>query len=395
MPEIQPIPSPETYSVDALQWIQHHGINPIRPPIRSSHLETYRANPLVFFLRYRCGIVHPFDINKALTEGGWFHTAMELNASSTDDLSVVWSERKKEIRNACDHLGLGDTVARNLLTNEKIEMLSAMAWFAAAKDLHVRSDSYQNFLETMDTLGVEMKIKIDPNPLHRVPVVVQIDRLLYDPSTNKVWIFDAKTTSRSASHRVSTCSFEFQTLLYIYAVQTALVSGLLQSHCPDLPADAKLGGMIHWVVSKPSIRLSLYDRDYTEVKTMVRNKPVIKKHYTGEPLFENYLTRVKHWMKAEDRYAHLAVERRTDPVIEFSWTHYNGEPLQENAWFMHDLRTLEEASTCKPVPALFPPSASDMRGYGKPSCYLPFAVNHPIQWPNIFLQNRFVIDHRD
>ena len=108
-------------------------------------------------------------------------------------------------------------------------------------------------------------------------------------------------------------------------------------------------GFILNIVQVPGIKFGTYDRDYTEYEhTFIRGKrkgeTEMRKEYTGEPTFENYLARCKEWYDSKGseaarsfaiQYNEPLVPRELEDVLLYVDNCNNRVPTPEN--FRRDL----------------------------------------------------------
>lgn len=388
---------PASLGVEACLYLAKHSWRAVSPPIRSSDYDLLVSNPFVYLLRVRYGLKPWFESSPALRAGTWFHECLEHWIRDKASLDARVAAYIAQIRRSEADGVISSTIADNAVEAAEREALAAMTWFRVASTLKMGDlGSLDDFLTRYQVLGRELRLKVRMSDLpgaHRrgrkTWALVRLDMLLYDPRDRVLWAFDAKTEGRSASMRCMACSVEFQTKLYCAVLQAALQTGLLASMGVSVPPDTQIGGMIHWVVQKCLLRMSLEDRNF---KVERNGSGIERKTYFGPPVYENYLKRVESWYSATDQYAHLAIERENDPVVNMSFTPMKSLDLERDMWFTCQLEALRRASTRAPAPGYFPPNVHDLRERHK--AYLPFVLQPVELWPSVAIEEGFIVEHR-
>jgi hypothetical protein len=167
----------------------------------------------------------------------------------------------------------------------------AREWFEAAADIPMGpSGTLRNHMQRKcwKTLGRELFIRVRHPKAPKTTMVAQFDQLWYHTEHNTLWVPDLKSTSEDPRVRAARCGVEFQTWHYLTCLELALEDGSLHDLYPDLPPDVKIGGMMHYIIKKPAIRLSQKDRDFTIVEKEITrgpNKGTVRseKEYYGDP----------------------------------------------------------------------------------------------------------------
>lgn len=408
-PPIQSIPLPTTRGTDARDFLEYNGLTAIIPTIRSGHYETCLSDPFFYYLTSRLGLKPALSWSESLSRGGWLHGRARLLWSEVDGLlppeimagfNKAFEHRCSELVQIGKSIGMGADGLTEVLNREKKDFLCAIGWFQAARQVNIAGKgTIASVLAgpSMRCLGTEI-VLTHTDPLYpKTPIVATLDALLYNSATNELWIPDWKTTSDPAKVRLASCPIEQQTWTYMIVVKK-LLPLLIQRY--NLPADVKLGGMIHIAIEKPTIELSGFDRDFTIedfTPSSGKNKGITRqeKKYHGEPTLDNYIRRCSRWYLAQGEYLDLAPEWAANPPVNFSYTHAEA-CLDEGTLQEYDERValVYRYATCPPEPRLFPRSSS-ITNYGKLSPYAPFYLSPVAQWPEIIRLTHLIIDHRD
>jgi hypothetical protein len=381
----------------------------ITPPIRSSDYDLVCRAPFCYFLSRRLGLVKALRWSAALSRGSWFHEAFKhMNLTPHDRRAKVELSlelRQEELSGVCSQLGIPAESRREILLRERQDVESTIAWYEAASHTPI-SEEYGSFLQFLNrpywqVLSRECRlVSTVPWRLARtIQVVAQPDLLLYHKGQNSVWIVDAKTTSYSPSLRASSCPFEFQTHHYLHIANRLLDRGVIQRTF-NLPTDARLGGMIHLIVKKPSIEFGMKDRNFTVDTTPFKSGPrkglpKNEKVYFGDPVWENYLSRVQHWYLATDEYENNKPEWAIDPPVNMSIVSGSivNDPYQSEQ-YLSQLRLVKMWAARKPEPQFFP-HPSSLIHFGKLDDYAPFVMNPPSAWSEIIKQEGWMQIRRD
>jgi hypothetical protein len=381
----------------------------ISPPIRSSDYDLVCRAPFVYFLCRRLGLVKALRWSAALSRGSWFHEAFKHMSSPPHErrekVELALELRQEELFGVCSQLGISAEARREIQARERQDVESTIAWYEAASCTPISSE-YGTFLEFLSrpqwqVLARESRLVSSmPGSFSRViQMVAQPDLLLYHRTQNSVWVVDAKTTSFSPTLRASSCPYEFQTHHYLNITKQLLDRGILQRTF-NLPTDARLGGMIHMIVRKPSIEFGMKDRNFTIDTTPFKSGPrkglpKNEKVYFGDPVWQNYLERVRHWYLATDEYESNKPEWATDPPVNLSIVSGSivDDPYQSRQ-YQAQLRLIRTWATKKPDPRDFP-HPSSLIHFNKLDDYAPFIMNPPSAWPEIIKQEGWMQIRRD
>ena len=399
----------------ARELLALHGIVEKRPPVRSSDFRML-GSPFHYYLTRKLGLVPALRYSTALSHGSWFHSALELllNPMSTETGAYGMyqsrvEKRFEELRGVCTTLAIGDQRMREIISVEDRDAQTAWAWALCVKDLPIEGSlaggrSLQEFLADDQFVNVcqectiRTEIQVD-NRSAPVECVAQFDMLLFHKQQRSLWIVDYKTTSLSPRIRAASCPIEPQTQHYMHIVQSLLATGQLQKMM-DLPDDTTVGGMLHAVIRKPTISFGQLDRDFTLDTTPFKSgprkgEPRNEKVYIGEPRLENYIERCIRWYRGQEEYAHLVGERVTEPVINLSFT--SGTALLDKSWgdqYRARLRAINHwrVAQCEPENYPWP---TEVHSGGTMDTYAPFVLRPVSEWPDIVMQEGFVIVDRD
>ena len=419
-PPITEIPPPGTPGFVFSEWMSSMGLRVFTPPFRSDRIEKALDDPLLFFLTNRLGLTPALSYSKALTRGTWFHTIAALWCNqppedtcpptsnfSFQTLGLYASRleaRLQELRTQCAAMGIHGDRLTEVLAREEKDHHCARAWFDVA--LQVPFHTPKKTLTTLKDLilhkdhkivGCEIRVSFNVDRCPGTPLIATFDLLIYNKRTNTLWVVDWKTCECLVTKRLNICPAETQSQLYLYAAREAIKSPNFLTSM-NLPANVRLGGMIHVVVQKPTIEFGSLDRDFTvDVSPFTRGprkgQPRNEKKYHGEPRFPNYLVRCRNWYLAEEDYLHLKDTRKAPPV-GISWIFpqsLDGEALDryhDRLEYTHDLCT----RSVDPDPRrrfLANPSTLHTPGdHDNP--YLPFYTCGLLEWPEIIRKGGFI-----
>jgi len=317
------------------------------------------------------------------------------------------SDRLEELKEICKSIGIKGESKDKVLDRERKDFMCASAWYDVAMDLQIpqKIPTVNQFLtqDHFQHLGSEVGIRLHMplvSKTGKVSLTGMFDTLLYHKEQNKIFIVDAKTTAGSPEERLITCPLEFQTQHYMMVLKLALEADLLQP-IYDLPQNVGVGGMIHIAVQKPTIEFGMKDRDCEEYEHELTRGPrkgqiEIRKNYSGEPRFENYIRRCEDWYRGQGEYEHLAERWSMTPPINYSLTY--GTLLQDEDYldeYYSRVRLISKYVNCKAIPKNFPRSASHLRQFGRMSPFTPFYLTPPKEWPDIIQAESFMQVDRD
>lgn len=405
-PEVMKIPLPSSdhdRGPAAQAFLRAHGVVPRVPTLRSSDYGLCLGNPYLYYLIRRLGLVRRLSWSKATSRGSWFHAAWEF-----EDLPGAFeqslTDRMEELKAACQSMGVVGDKARDIIENERRAAALGKAAYEGSKLVQisqkVRSWN-QLVLESglFRVLGREVLVDWEDPEEPGMTMVAQYDALLLHMQQNRVWVLDFKSVDGDATGRLQTCPIEFQTQHYIHGLRTKLLGDPDWVKEMGLPEDVQCGGMIHVAVSTPSIVFGMGDRDYKLVDftpTRGKNKGVTRqeKEYIGEPKYENYLKRVRHWYNSSGDYEELKKEREAEPLVNLSYTTpdcLDGDNFTE---YRSRVKFVADHARREPNPDNFL-RGTDLRSYGKLSDWAPFFLCPVRQWPEIIRSEGFMLQFRD
>jgi len=392
-----------------------HGLVERRPPVRSSDFRML-GSPFHYYLTRKLGLVPALRYSTALSHGTWFHSALELllrpgtsEAEAHTRYLAKVEQRCDELREVCKTLAVGDQRTREILAVEDKDATTGWAWAMVTKSMPIEGSlsggrSLQEFLADPSFVVVcqECVLKTHipaDNRADPVECVAQPDMLLFHQQQRSLWVVDYKTTAISPRIRAASCPIEPQTQHYLHIVQQLLARGELQKMA-DLPDDTTVGGMLHAIIRKPTITFGQSDRDYTLDTTPFKSgprkgEPRNEKVYQGEPRLENYIERCKQWYMGTGDYAHLVADRVSEPVIDLSFT--SGTALMDPSWsgqYKARLNALNRWRTATIEPEEYP-WPTEVHGTGTLDTYAPFVLRPVSEWPDIVMQEGFLVSDRD
>ena len=408
-PQTKPVALPKTNGIDAKEWLEAHGLVAKRAAIRSSDYESMLHCPFQYYLSRRLGLVSSLRWSAALSRGSWFHKRLEhWNLSPLEAGPVMMREldkRKAELADICKVRGIHSAKREEIMEREEHDMLTASAWYdvAVSYDVPGRGPLFHNagkdgyFSKSWwKCIGTEIVAYIDCPDFG--PMIAQFDMLWYHKTQNTVYIMDMKTCSESTISRLQICPIEFQTMHYMHMLKRLLEAGKLVKY--DIPRDARLGGMIHVAVQKPTISFGSNDRDCEEYDHELKSGPrkgqiETRRTYSGEPRIDNYIERCKRWYFATGEYESQAPKRASDPPVNHSLT--LGRTLDSNytSEYTRRLKLIDEYRTCDPYPVNFPKSARHLNQFGSLSPFTPFYLTPVSDWPGVISTEGFIIEDRD
>lgn len=391
--------------IKAKEWLEDQGLVAKTPAIRSSDYESILSCPFQYYLSRRLGLVSSLRWSAALNRGSWFHRRLELLQESSivaqQKMEEWFLEQCDELKEICNDRGIIGAYRSKIFEREEKDMLMASAWFDAMKSFQVPGKgSVVDYLTRpyFRLLGTEVTAEYNHPEYGRL--LAQYDLLLYHEEQNSLYVVDAKTCAGSTIDRLSTCPIEFQTMHYTHVLNYLLGSEVLTKKY-QIPRDARIAGMIHIAVQKPTIEFGMNDRECTEsIHTISRGprkgQKETRRTYSGEPRWENYRDRCIEWYTATGRFKDKAVERVDDPPINFSLTSGSGLLDKYGTYDYHKcLQLIRQYATCEPNPGCFPKSAKHLRAFNKLSPFTPFYMNEVKEWPSILSSDGFITQDRD
>lgn len=441
------IHAPKDHGKTARQFLESEGLIPKVPTIRSSDYGQALSDPFGYYLRRRLGIIPALSYSEAMSRGSYFHILFALYdcGDSTPIYSRMCEARTKELSNSCITLSIPLESRERILDRELQDQAMAQVWFELFKTHKVFDNATKTCTEllhqTYRKIGAELRLSWVDERHPDIQQVAQFDLLLYNKTTNKLWVVDAKTTAAPPLIRLSTCKHEFQTQHYIHALKWFLDRKILQKEY-NLPADTSVGGMMHIAFLKPTLVFGMQDRSFywasegkrTGISGRVLKSPTHlrdqgaqcvmldgqhtphtigtideciealhketgkkpEKVYTGEPSRQLYIERCMRWYKGEAEYSDNAASFIDEPPINISYTH--STVLLDYDWvteYHARIDLIHDQATKEPNPCNYLKNIDSLRMNGKLSEYSPFYLSEPKDWPTLMQSNHFVVAHRD
>jgi hypothetical protein len=436
----------------AYEYLLLQDINPVIPHIRSSDFGTVMSDPFKFYLRRRLGLVPALKRYEALDHGTWAHTHFEHMQDGPLSYQHDLDKRLKEIRATGEKVGFSYDRIEEITDEAKNDCLTTKAWMEGAAEVKIPACGnvgYREFFTNPDNfeiIGHEVKLSV---PCGETFCTIQIDLLVIAKKTFRdlnikkglLYIVDLKTCKEATDVRAASCPADFQTWHYPITFARGMREGCYQSLLPDV---REVGGVIHLIVQKPTIRMGAEDRPYNYVSVGKRSgvhgecKPQADgswsvwhtgpnpnavagsvtdgsdgvseeaafqalwdatgkkpdKEYTDDPDPKMYQKRVREW------YLGVGVEpvERSDCLpVNISVTNGNiiddPEIMEE---YEKVLAMVEFYATCDPYPSYFPRNAKQgMVDWKRLSPYAPFYTQPVHEWPEIIARNHMIVEHRD
>jgi hypothetical protein len=446
-PETIPTPLPTDRAKSARQYLESEGLVPRVPSIRSSDYSSALSDPFGYYVRRRLGLIPALSYSEALSRGSYFHTLFALY--DRDDRWQIFKRqcaaRLTEINNICKDLRIAESHRADAVQNERIDQAMASAWYNAFENLPcINGGSALDLLsDNFTKLGSEVRLTWIDERFPKTRQVAQLDLLLLNRKTNKLWIVDAKTTASPPLIRLSTVKEEFQTMHYLHALEWFFARGLLHKQY-NLAPNVQLGGMMHMAILKPSIQFGQADRDFhwesdgkrTGIAGRIMRSPVnlqdqgayvIKwtrnqpspepccgtmdeclqvlhevtgkkpeRIYQGEPSLPKYMERCTRWYKGEGEYLDRAPDFHNDPPVNFSYTH--ASVMLDKDWrldYLSRVAMIYKLATQEANPCNFLKNIDAIRMGSKLANYSPFYLTEPKDWPALVQTQQFLVAHRD
>lgn len=402
IPDPPPIPMPVDNGDSARRFLEAHGIFSCHPPIRASSYGMALSDPFLFYLVYRLGIVPFYKApGGALSRGSWFHTHLQaaVHPSPARFIHNVVMLRRRELNAAGRALGIMPATLRKFHDHEDRDQQMTKAWATVAVDIPLPTGpTVHEFFAPYTVLACELTLRHTLVLDHlKIPRVCQLDRLLYDPVSNAVYIVDWKTCSEEPRIRLAKAPREMASFHYSHILLSLLRSGDIQQRF-SLPADCSFGGFFHVAFQKCPLQFGQNDRPCRfESRTLTRGprkgQTVTEPVYFGEPSYANFVARNVEWYTRTGRYAGAP---HASPPVDISLLGpglvLDSSPLDI---YYSRLKYLHHLSTCDAVPSSFLDNPDSIVSFGSLSPYAPF-YNSPVsEWPAIIAQERFVLRHRD
>lgn len=379
------IPAPSDFSESAGAWLAEQGYVPRVPVLRSSMLSDLYRCRFLFYLRHRLGLVPFYEYvcpKESYLIGTFAHYRMEAELRDLDDdgvrefMTSVHSQELLEARQRNVDLD-------NFLDAETIEQSYSdaltLGWCFAEAALSLVPLPLEHDGGKLRVVMIEPFIRFARGTFPGVttcPVAIKPDAVLYREDRNEVWLPDYKTSGFSPYVRMASAPFDFQAHLYKKGVQELITRGKLEPM--GVPRSAKVAGFIHYVLQKPTIRVS---------------KRTIAKHGLAEAQSE-YRARCRDWYAGEGEFSHLKIDRtpETQPV-NLSYLRGGADPRD----FWAHLDELVSACThLNAAPEHYPRHPEGMTTWmgDRLTSYAPLYTMPVHDWP-AYLKSNFVVSHRD
>lgn len=435
------IPLPHNRGQSAAEYLESQGLVACSPPI---HASDDGKDEFLYYLSRRLGLVPATSVSDALTTGSYFHLAAEHFDEDADHRSAVLrttlESRLAEIGRVAKVFHLSVEEKARLEEHENKHGRTGFAIFEAVQTLPVNTEgtTLRDFLTNPATecLGRELRVQVQTE---WGPAVAIFDRLMYHEAQNTIWIDDYKTHDGEPLDRAQVCPLEMQTWHYLHIAKILLQSGWLRDNF-NVPLDARIGGMRHIIVRKPSITLSAKDApceyfsegkkkkmagrafrhkgDEWTVETWSLDAPNVvgrtgpyreeeavaflhaetgkapDRRAVGEPSLDRFLVRLSQWYHGTGEYVGLAEERQARPSVVISTT-YASALETYGSEYARKMERIADLRTRIPYPENFTRTGKELLSYGRLSRYAPFYLVPEKDWPVVMEVERFVINHRD
>ncbi|KKN66012.1 hypothetical protein LCGC14_0476040 [marine sediment metagenome] len=216
-----------------------------------------------------------------------------------------------------------------------------------------------------------------------------LDHVQGDSETGQVWIRDEKSSSLPFEDLYTGYEFSIQCRWYRLLAEAYLKTNL---HDFGKFAGNSIVGFILDYMMTPGIQFGQYDRDFTTHTHVFKRgaragQSEIRKDYSGEPKFENYLKRVEEWYKDNTESSPI----RSMGIL-FS------EPLLPPE-MAQDLETMKRLYSAEAVPENFPRdiTKSYCRAYKKTCVFYDLCVSDQRIWPDMIsgMYTLGNLDHQD
>lgn len=377
------------------EYLEYHGYVGRRPAIRSSDYELSLSNPFQYYLSRRMGLIPCLQWSEALSHGSWFHTYLEFIDHDQAIIDEAYLDslrnRQDELSKICDSRGIKGESKDKVLSREEKSAMEAKAWAEALwmVPMYNNLTAYQ-YLKQDHFMFLDTELNLKTK--EKYPRAVTFDALLYHKKQNSLWVVDYKTTGMSASQRLMTCPIEFQTQHYLFTLEHTLKDILTHF---KLPSDAKVGGMIHIAVEKPTIKFGVKDRDYElKTKTLTRGprkgQTITEKVYSGEPKLKHYIERCRDWYTRTGDFEGL------DKSYPVSYSICKLEHTEEEKKeYESKIEYIKKLIKCECTPSNFLKSTKSLFSFGRQNPYAPFYLCPVELWPNIIKEEGFIQHDRD
>lgn len=334
-----------------------------KPFIRSTPLDVLDECPRKFLYEYRLGI-KARRYEAALTMGDIVHQMQKtlmLGGSEEDALEtakLVLSKEQQRLTGAVQDTGFlpgGADLVKVLRTLEEDYNKAravGLLFHRFMLDGNRFDPSKWEILEAPDgTKMVEVILELQHPDFSR-PFRCPCDLVLRKKGTNKVWIVDYKTTSKSPKVRARTTRFSGQIALYRL---------VLQAHLDEWGRGEKVEGSFHAIIQKPGIKLCGTDqKNATE--------------WNCSPI-EAYLRRLAQWYKKKED------EDPDHPPMVLDPNEFHRPPMTRELYGR--LRQFCKAANAAPDVDHFYRVEGACTKWNSVCPYLRICNSDPVMWPSL------------
>jgi len=325
----------------------------IRPPLRVSALKLFQECPRKYMFQERLGLRRRGEYRSSIEVGILFHDllAQVLMGSPVEALDRLVAERVRQhtekLQADADELGLLPNGYSVLDAIETAERDGQMALAMAQAYLHYYP--VEKLQQHYEVVALETPYGLRVGGLKQ-PIVIRVDMLLRHRKTGAYWLLDYKTTGIPANQRALIIPLEVQPRLYLWVLYE-----VLRARYPN--QDIKLGGTIHAVIRRPTIR-----------------------RRRGE-LTDEYIERVRNW------YHEKGMTDPEDPPLYQSVIPVPNPLVTED--LLRRLAILDRAARCRLNLGFFHPNPASCCGrYGNTVCpYLDICRRRVELWTDVIREN--------
>ena len=357
-------------------------------PIRQSTCHTCHSCVRKCLFRDRLGLrPRTLQYARAAHLGQLAHRFQEIGTSDASVSQVraeVEEEMKEHVEAVRSGADLFGTSAKALKEAED-NLAKARVMVDLFHEAYPKNSSLTSLVQEQE---VECSLRV-PNLMgdgHGDPTIPlwlagRLDDLQQLSTDDSFWIRDFKTTSRDTDD--IWVGYAWSPQLRIYRI---LANAWLQQNRPEM---GEARGFILNVIQTPDIILSGADRNFQVTRKVLKSGPrkgqeIEEKTYFGEPIFENYLGRVREWYRAQQAEGKMKVPFMS-VMIPFT------EPILPRDFLTHLLgvRWVCTVSLWDATPdALeqnFPkdPTGTACRAFSKTCDYFPLCNAAAEKWPGM------------
>lgn len=371
-------------------------------PLRQSNISACLHCPRYYMYRYRWGLEQK-GIRKqgAKGLGSITHRLLQLGPDGEAQVRQEIEEQKEKLSASIE---AGEDIfgeASKALQELSQQYAKAVAICRVLWEKHPRSAA-------LVSLVAEEEFLTDVMLDGKVTTVIagRLDEIFLNKETRRLWVRDYKTTSRAIEGTIAGYAWSLQCRLYrllahLYFLDLISCEEYLQDvkdsgkSNPNLDRrletlkilkdynieDTSPSGFVLDVIKTPTIVMGQQDRDYILYDHTITRGPrkgevEKRKEYTGEePVFENYLERVKQWYE----------EQEVKPVRSFSIM-YNEDVLNDE--LKHALKLVTYYMQMEPVPPNFRRDVTRARCnyYDRVCEYYDLCNSDESRWPAVIAE---------